>query len=349
MERLNRFIDYILKTTRLKHFIYWLGILLFNIIYGFGYGQSLVVTLIISAMSLPITIAAYYLFMYKQLPLIQKRKYVMFTLSFSLMAFLFAILNHLNEDYGLGTFLVSWHRPHEVIDILTSAEFTFNYIINIYSIVFLTAGFKLAKEQFDNKSVLAQLEAEKTQAEYKYLQANLQPSLLMGSVNEIRKRSMTNIDEVPRLIESLSSLLDYTLYKSNETRSLIVPEIDQVRTYIYLLSEVKDELLLANFDVQDVNDSFHLPTKFLVNYTDRVLSHLGNKALVLHVFITTEADKMIYQLNFELTGNLIEANMIEDAQRVLSHFVSNSFEERAEVTISNADNELTYLLTIQVL
>ena len=299
MNSINKLFEIVLENRVLAHVLYWCGIIVFNCVYSLGYNRPVLVTLILLSITLPFTIIAAYVFMYWQFPLIQKRKYLLFGLSFMGISYLFSTLAHINYDFGMGTKLISWHKPHDLFQILVEGEFVFSFLVDIYPIVFITMGIKLFKDQYESRSYILKLETEAAFAESKLLISRLQPEFLLNSILLIKKQSVNQQEKTPQTIENLSEILDYTLYKSDQESVSASVELTQLRRYLKLSSDITGHIEFLDFDIQQLDPLFKIRPLTFVRIAEIILQDQYVRALdqmSLSVFATSEINGSVLQI-----------------------------------------------------
>lgn len=226
--------EFIFSRRPLTHVLYWLVFFGFSCLYGIGQQEPFLVSVFLELIYLPVQIIASYVFIYCQLPLVHKKKYLLFLLSLILSGYIFYVLVHVNFDYGFGTYLITGHQTHSVLNILTDGTYILRYLADIYMVVFLTAGIKLSKDQIENRRLLESIESEKLKSEYNLLQSKIQPDFVLKALKCIQQSSITDIESTPNIISNLSDVLDYNLYQSQKAEISLEEEIKACYTYILL-------------------------------------------------------------------------------------------------------------------
>ena len=322
MEPLVTYLNYLLTHRRLSHVLYWIGALVFMAVYGLGYGQPLLVSFYVIMVDFPVQIAATYLFLYVQLPWLFKKRYVLFAITFIVFAFLLYLVVHFNYDFGIGTYLISWHKPHTAQEILTSGEFFFRNTVDIYIVVFITAIIKYVKDYWASKSRIEQLQTEVAQVQYNSVVGQIQPHLILDTLDRIIEKSSNKSKDTPQVIANLSDVLDGVLYKTRTTHHTVSAEIAQLESYLQLLSQVYPEVkqeILEKVLTASTNKIRVLCLQKVVAYIhDEVKKQLTNAHwhiliiqeeghLITQITISESEDrpKSIKELKFEQLGEVI--------------------------------------------
>ena len=332
--RFNNIIDYILTHRVVAHVLYWLALFFGALVYGQGMGEMWVVSVIFELIHLPFQIVATYVFIYWQLPLLYKKKYWVFGLLFLFIAYIFVGFIHINNDYGIGTMLSSWHKPHNLIEILTLPTFYLRYFVDLYVVVFITTIVKLIKDHFESRSLLEHLKTEKTKSEYVLLQRQVQPQFLLRSVGMIRDLSVSSPEKVPDLISSLADLLSYNLYQSKDKRVSIDHAFEKMKTYAVLYANGVGNLSKVDTQIAVTTPETMLPPSIFIHIAEAVLDQYHQREIeaqhVLIILNQEEVDKvcLTFQIldtkesNAEVIGDLMDKFTILDhlKQRVQYRF-----------------------------
>ncbi len=333
METLTTYLNYLLTHRRLAHVLYWIAAFVFMALYGLGYGQPLTVSFFVIMVDFPVQILATYLFLYVQLPWLFEKSYVLFTLSVFAFGYLLYLAVHFNYDFGIGTYLISWHKPHTVAEILTSGEFLFRNIVDIYIVVFITAIIKYVKDYWASKSRIEQLETEVAQVQYNSVVGQIQPQLILDSLDVIIEKSGNKSPDAPQVIAHLSDVLDGVLYKTTTTHHTITAEITQLESYLQLLAQVYPAVQ------QEPLETAVAPSisKIRVLSLQKVVSYIHNEVRKQLPSITTKWQTLIIQEEYEQKDSLI-------LQITISHPKDQrlTFDQLSEVINTHFDEETKY-------
>ncbi len=341
----SQLLDRIISNRPLSHTLYWTATVIISIIYGFGYGEPLALSIILEKVSLPTQIAATYLFIYVQLPLLFRKKYFIFFISFLLSSYFFHITMHISNDLWFGKKIVSYHSNHTLSEILQSGEYYLTYAVDIYLVVFVTAGIKLIKDNLENKKQFEILEAEKAKKEYQYLHSRIKPDFLLNTLDLIENQSKSNNKLAAQSIADLSEVLDYSLYKSDKTEISLTAECRQMELLTKLLASHSNTI--TNIEVSRSNLSNTQMIKpmrltkvleYIITYIDQV--NKNNKSIHLE---TTSIGKETL-IDLQISGivpdqiSLSSLKYISDEKGILKNVTLNVFPTKEG---SNLQIELT--------
>lgn len=320
-------INAILNNRPASHILYWIATVIISIIYGLGYGEPLALAIIFEKIALPTQLLATYLFIYIQLPLLYRKKYFIFFLSFLLSSYLFHILMHVSNDLWFGAEVISYHSNHNLEEILKSGEYYLTYSVDIYLVVFITAGIKLIKDNLQNKKKFEILEAEKAKKEYQYLQSRIQPQFLLNTLQLIENQSMSNNNLAAQSIADLSEVLDYSLYKSEKSEIALDEECRQLKLFSKLYSAHSKTIFKIQSNQSNLSIEIMIKPMRLIKLLESTLNYIeelnnSTKSVILettsieekilldiHISGVTEDIFKVSEFRSNLTNNLIKENL----------------------------------------
>ena len=339
-------LDKILANRVLTHILYWIAIFVIAIIYGYAYGEPFELSLVLKKISLPAQILASYLFIYYQIPLLLKKKTLLFFFSFLASSYFFHIVMHLCNDLWFGKGIISYHPNHTFIEIIYSGEYYLRYAVDIYMVVFVTAGIKLIKDNLENKKEIEYLAAEKAKKEYQYLQSRMQPAFLLNTLQQIELQSKTDNQAAAQSIADLSEVLDYSLYKSDHTSISLIDEYYQMKLYSKLYLASSHTITSLQLSQSNILASQKIKPMSIVNTTERTLNYIdkldsNNKSIQIEV-TTIES---VALLDIYIQGTQSQRINIEDLNHSILDSTSNI---KMEIDVYPSDEECNIQIKINL-
>ena len=334
----NKYVDYVLSHRVLLHVLYWMCVFVYFCLYGLGINQPFLVSFYLILVDFPVQIIATYVFIYFQLPLLYDKKYFSFFISVISLGYLFYIVVHFNYDYGIGTRLISWHKPHSVIDILISGEFLFINSVEIYVVVFITAIIKFVKDRLSFNTRLEQLEAEVARVEYHSVLGMIEPRLMLDSLDKIIYESEQKSKEAPKIIADMSEVLDGVLYKTRVKEHAIIDEIAQLESYLSLVAQVYPKVRKKSYEKELISGIDHIPVLCLQKVMSFLYHSLNTrtKDADLDILLIETKSELLYQISVGHEGDdRIDLNGLDDI--IVAHYKERALyiiiEEREETIV----------------
>jgi len=133
----------------------------------------------------------------------------------------------------------------------------------------------LAWESYDDaeqkSKILHELEKEQLSTELNFLKSKVNPQFIFNTLNSLKEHVHQKSDQAPKMILTLSEILDYTLYRGQQEFVKLKEEVDVILGYLQLeklrLGETVN-LILVNHG--DMNKSIAPLT--LLSFTEQVIS-----------------------------------------------------------------------------
>ncbi len=256
----------------MAHAGFWIGYLLINVLTGLKFypDKSSLQLLLQFSITLPVDIVATYFTVYVLYPwLLYKRQYILFALAILVSAVLFIILQRIiiyhitypNFYAGLkpkyGFWVINW----------------FYSFTNIYLVVGVVSVIKLMKISFEQQKNARELDNEKTEAELKFLKAQVHPHFLFNTLNNLYALALDKSDKTPEVVLKLSDLLNYMLYECNEPYMLVTKEIQLLENYLALEQIRYGDNLKLEFRVNGEITGKRLAPMLLLPFVENAFKH----------------------------------------------------------------------------
>ncbi|MDN3666130.1 sensor histidine kinase [Algibacter miyuki] len=110
----------------------------------------------------------------------------------------------------------------------------FMIIINGILILAIGSGIRIYTEWNRNEITKKQIEAQKSLSELHFLKNQISPHFLFNSLNSIYSLTTKKSNDAPEAVITLSELLRYMLYQTNQDFVLLNNELDYVQNYLKL-------------------------------------------------------------------------------------------------------------------
>ncbi|WP_165395224.1 sensor histidine kinase [Flagellimonas allohymeniacidonis] len=202
-----------------------------------GNDQSLFLLFLENLKRVPAMLLAVYGFNYYLVPsFYQKRRYLFFALgAFILFYFASAFDRIVNVYLYEPLFRKGPFVQETVSEIFSDVEFLlFGYLPALLTATFAMTLTKMAYEKNEMERERLQLQSDKNQAELDALKSQIHPHFLFNTLNNLYALTVQKSDKAPKMVESLSGMLDYILYQCNEKYVPLENEIELIKNYIEL-------------------------------------------------------------------------------------------------------------------
>lgn len=217
---------------------------------------------------------------------------IIFTISWAILCYIRLVLIF-HYDLLKG-FNINLNHLRKIYD---DFWLVFNYntiVFSIISIFFITLPaffIKLIRSLLKNYS-------EKKQVEIDYLRSQINPHFLTNTLNNIYSLSVTDDKRNSDAILSLSSLLDYVLYESNQPTISLEKEVNFLSNFIELEKIRNTKRLQVNFEVEgDIHGN--IPPMILVTFVENAFKHcIGDlySNSFIKILLKVDDDKLYFEV-----------------------------------------------------
>lgn len=203
-------------------------------------------------------------------------------------------------------------------------------VLSSKAIKFLTPTALLLMVRFyKNQQKYLKLNEQKKTAELTALKHQLNPHFLFNTLNNLYALALKKADETPEVIEKLSDILDYMLYRCNDTFVSLQKEIGLIENYLSLEKIRYGKRVQITFE-KNIDQDVKIAPLLLLTFIENAFKHSVSQELK-EAFIT---------IKIKLEGNHVIFN-IENSKPNAS--VNNNTEHR--IGLKNIKKQLELLYT----
>jgi len=203
------------------------------------------------------------------------------------MAFIFSLVFFLPAMSILARYLniyiaeaiVFPGMPNENLwEIISAPLVTFDmYFHRVFPSAFWFTFLKIGVDQIRTQQKVIELSEEKATAELNFLKAQIHPHFLFNTLNNLYTLTLEKSDDAPEVVEKLSGILDYLLYRCNEPRVSLQLEIALIEHYLTLESlRYGDRLNLSFTHHVDRPEAIMIAPLILISPVENAFKHGAN-------------------------------------------------------------------------
>ena len=123
---------------------------------------------------------------------------------------------------------------------------------------------KMLIDRIQTQQQLGLLEKERIKNELDYLKAQINPHALFNSLNTIYGHIDKNNQVARNILLQFSELLRYQLYDCGAEKVSLEKEIDYIKNYVAFQRLRKDEKLVVNFQIENIETGLKIAPLLLV-------------------------------------------------------------------------------------
>lgn len=152
-------------------------------------------------------------------------------------------------------------------------------LINAIKVTLIAVAITLLKRWWLKQKEKEQLEREKINAEFELLKAQIHPSFLFSTLNNITSEARLASPKAPEMLIKLSDLLSYMLYECDAPKVKLEKEVAMLREYFSLEKIRQGERLEMTFQINGNLNGQMISPLLLLPFIDNSFSHSNNKAM----------------------------------------------------------------------
>lgn len=282
----------------MPHIVFWIAIYSFWVIVFRSYSVSITKTMTIEFCYLIFITADYYIINYYIVPVfLFKRK---------ILLFIIGILGTIIVS-AWGRSVIAMNMSMHYFHVPGNIDFTdlfLHSLINICLWVLLITVGKMMIERLQAQSQLETLEKERVKNELDYLKAQINPHALFNSLNTVYGHIEKNNQVARNTLLQFSELLRYQLYDCGGEQVNLEKEIEYLKNFISFHRLRKDETLLVNLQIGNIEPGLQIAPLLLVVLVENAFKFVSNS--------TVKENKICIHLS--TAGNVLHssiANTIE--------------------------------------
>ncbi len=163
---------------------------------------------------------------------------------------------------------------------------------------------------YKNQQKYLKLSDQKKTTELNALKHQLNPHFLFNTLNNLYALALKKADETPAVIEKLSDILDYMLYRCNDTFVSLQKEIELIENYLSLEKVRYGKRIQITFD-RDINRDVKIAPLLLLTFIENAFKHGVSQELneaFIMIKINLESDEIIFNIENSKPNVSIENN-----------------------------------------
>ncbi len=179
------------------------------------------------------------------------------------------------------------------------------------SIKFLTPTALLLMARFyKNQQTFLKLNEQKKIAELTALKHQLNPHFLFNTLNNLYALALKKADETPEVIEKLSDILDYMLYRCNDTFVSLKKEIELIENYLSLEKVRYGKRVQISFE-ENIDQDVKIAPLLLLTFIENAFKHGVSQELKkasIAIKINLEGHQIIFNIKNSIPDTNVENN-----------------------------------------
>jgi len=220
-------------------------------------------------------------------PLLYKGRYAAYLANFIVL-----ILAGSTARYCVYSFFLPSNELSEFPGLYVYFSWFFKTAFEVSAI----SSLKIIQDRLSTKQNLQSVEKQRSEAELKFLKAQMSPHFLFNTLNNIYFLIRKDPSKASDSVLKLSEILRFRLYGTNDSKILVEGEIKYIRNYIELELLRYEGRLTVDFTVDGSEIPFMVEPFFFLDFVENAFKHNS---------ILTEPSGWI-KINFQITKSRVE-------------------------------------------
>ncbi len=277
----------------LWHLLFWAGVFSIYWLNGAGITGSYYHEFILGLALLPARILGTYSFIYLILPLaIEKKKFILFGILVMVHFFIYGFLIYLSY-YLINPYPEIYDFTQH--SLLNPGKFA-TKAVSDYVVPAMAAAILIFKKWYLDQLKSKKLTEEKIAAELNFLKSQVHPHFLFNTLNNLYALTLIKSDKASDIVLKLSDLMDYMIYKSNDTFVPLAKELEIINGYIELEKMRYNQRLDLQYEIKGETGIHQIAPLILLPFVENCFKHGSSKDRIkptIHINVDIEPDFLL--------------------------------------------------------
>lgn len=329
-----------LNKPLLRHVLFWSGVFLYFFLVANSINYASTRHILESyALIVGLQMITAYSCLYFLMPrfLNRGKPFLFILLMVLLLVVLFIIYNVCKVYYFDPTYYDSYNELSKAYAKLPITKRLMNFQVLLSKGILYASptAFLLLLRFYRNQRKYLKLNEQKKVAELSALKNQLNPHFLFNTLNNLYALAIAKSDKTPEVIERLSDMLDYMLYRCNDTYVSLKKEIGLIENYLALEKVRYGKRVAVTFDHQ-ISKEVQIAPLLLLTFVENAFKHGVRQELEqakITISIRLVTDMIVFNIDntIPVGGELYEPKIkeplgIKNVQQQLTLLYPNAHE-----------------------
>lgn len=149
----------------------------------------------------------------------------------------------------------------------------FNQMVVAWLVVGFNDAIKVTNKWFKDEQTKRELEKEHLKSELAFLQNQISPHFFMNTLNNIHAQIDINTKEAQGSIVTLSKMMRYLLYESDQGKTNLKKEIEFLRSYVELMKLRVDESVNIDLEIDVLEEDIKIHPFLFISFVENAFKH----------------------------------------------------------------------------
>ncbi|MGY3214672.1 sensor histidine kinase [Mucilaginibacter sp. HD30] len=207
---------------------------------------------------------------------------------------------------------------------------------------------------FDNRAkqqLLKERETAHLKSELTFLRSQISPHFIFNVLNNLVALARKKSDSLEPAIVSLSQLMRYMLYESDDSRVTLGKELEYIKSYISLQMLRFRDAVKTNINVDGNVDFYAIEPMLLIPFVENAFKHGTGTLETAMIDISLSVNETTRLMHFNVTNDVGPADDSKDSSSGIGianvrRRLAILYPDKHELTISNTPDKFMVDLTI---
>ncbi|MFD0752170.1 sensor histidine kinase [Mucilaginibacter calamicampi] len=217
--------------------------------------------------------------------------------------------------------------------------------------ILLSVCYRIIIDNRAKQQLLKERETQHLKSELTFLRSQISPHFMFNVLNNLVALARKKSDSLEPAIVSLSQLMRYMLYESDDSRVTLGKEVEYIKSFISLQMLRFRDSVKTNLDVQGNIDFYAIEPMLLIPFVENAFKHGTGMLETAVIDITLSVDEVTRLMRFSVANDVGPADDSKDGSSGIGianvrRRLAILYPDKHELTISNTPDKFTVDLTI---
>jgi hypothetical protein len=217
--------------------------------------------------------------------------------------------------------------------------------------ILLSVCYRIIIDNRAKQQLLKERETQHLKSELTFLRSQISPHFMFNVLNNLVALARKKSDSLEPAIVSLSQLMRYMLYESDDYKVSLSKEVDYIKSYISLQMLRFGNAVKTNVDVKNDVDIYTIEPMLLIPFVENAFKHGTGTLETAVINISLSVDEVKRLMHFSVTNDVGPADDSKDSSSGIGianvrRRLAILYPDKHELTISNTPDQFTVDLTI---
>ena len=217
--------------------------------------------------------------------------------------------------------------------------------------VLLSVCYRIIIDNRSKQQLLKERETQHLKSELTFLRSQISPHFMFNVLNNLVALARKKSDSLEPAIVSLSQLMRYMLYESDDSRVTLGKEVEYIKSFISLQMLRFRDTVKTNVEVQGDIDFFTIEPMLMIPFVENAFKHGTGMLDVAHIDIKLSVNEATRLMHFSVTNDVGPGDDSKDGSSGIGianvrRRLAILYPDKHELSISNTPDKFTVDLSI---